>query len=197
MTRPAEGTPRPAEVQYEAVGVPLGTRPPDPRSRRLVRLALIGEEDHRILARHGLTGVRRHRLVRLCTGAMEQGALLGYGDLAHLLSTSPSTLKRDVRAVERAGVRLPLLRWKRAPRGESRDLLIPAAVAQLALGGMAAHELCARLLLTEAQVLDWAEACRAVQRLAAERHPPEAIARVTGHGLPLVYDYLLAAGVPT
>jgi len=83
------------------------------------------------------------------------------------------------------------------PRPRKRQAYSRRITEVLALGGMAAHELCARLLLTEAQVLDWAEACRAVQRLAAERHPPEAIARVTGHGLPLVYDYLLAAGVPT
>lgn len=194
MDRPAEGIPLPAEVRYEAVALPEGNRPPDPASRKLVRLALIGEEDHLLLAGEGLASVRRHRLVRVCTQALEQGGLLAYADLAHLLSTSASTLKRDVLAIERTGIRLPLLRWKHAARRRPAGLLIHAQAARLALEGAAPPEVASRLWLTERQVLDSLEACRTVHRLAGAGRTPDAIAQVTGHSLPLVHDFLRVGG---
>jgi predicted DNA-binding transcriptional regulator YafY len=176
------------------VALPDGDRPPDPASRRLVRLALVREDDQVLLDRYGLIALRRGRLMRLCTQALEQGALLGYADLAHLLSTSASTLKRDVRAIERAGIHLPLVRWKHAGRRKVAGLLAPAAAVRLALDGLAPQEIAARLWLTESQVLDWCAACRAVRQLAAEGQLPEAIAQATGHSLPLVRDFLRALG---
>ena len=59
--------------------------------------------------------LRRRRLQRLCEEALDQGALLTQEDLALLLTTSESTIKRDLRGLRRAGVCVPT-------RGQQRDI---------------------------------------------------------------------------
>jgi len=62
-----------------------------------VRLRLIEfNTDLQALASYGLAGLRRHRIARITRQAYDQGALLSYEDLAMILTTSPSTVKRDV-----------------------------------------------------------------------------------------------------
>ena len=59
--------------------------------------------DFEVLATYGLAGLRRHRLLRLTKEAYDQAALLSYEDLAILLTTSPATVKRDIRHLKQAG----------------------------------------------------------------------------------------------
>jgi hypothetical protein len=59
--------------------------------------------DFEILANYGLAGLRRHRIRRLTREAYDQGALLSYEDLAIMLTTSPSTVKRDIRHLKHSG----------------------------------------------------------------------------------------------
>jgi len=59
--------------------------------------------DFEVLANYGLAGIRRHRILRLTRQAADQGALLSYEDLAILLTSSPSTMKRDIRQLKNEG----------------------------------------------------------------------------------------------
>lgn len=59
--------------------------------------------DFEILANYGLAGLRRHRILRLTREAYDQSALLSYEDLAIILTTSPSTVKRDIRHLKHDG----------------------------------------------------------------------------------------------
>jgi hypothetical protein len=59
--------------------------------------------DFEMLGNYGLAGLRRHRILRLTKEAYDQGALLSYEDLAIMLTTSPSTVKRDVRYLKHDG----------------------------------------------------------------------------------------------
>jgi hypothetical protein len=59
--------------------------------------------DFEMLANYGLAGLRRHRICRLTKEAYDQGALLSYEDVAILLTSSPSTIKRDVRHLKNDG----------------------------------------------------------------------------------------------
>ena len=59
--------------------------------------------DLEVLANYGLAGLRRHRILRLTQEAYDQDALLSYEDLAVLLTSSPSTMKRDIRALKHDG----------------------------------------------------------------------------------------------
>ena len=59
--------------------------------------------DLEALATYGLAGLRRHRLARITKEAYDQNALLSYEDLAMILTTSPSTVRRDVQHLRRQG----------------------------------------------------------------------------------------------
>src|SRR3989304_2502308 len=72
--------------------------------KKEIHLDLIAPEDESILALQGLTALRQERIVRLSSRAVEQGAVLAYDDLVHLLSTSPSTVRRDARDLPRRAV---------------------------------------------------------------------------------------------
>ena len=61
------------------------------------------ETDLEVLADYGLAGLRRHRILRLTQEAYDQDALLSYEDLAVLLTSSPATMKRDIRALKHDG----------------------------------------------------------------------------------------------
>ena len=60
--------------------------------------------DSEVLANDGLAALRRQRLVRLTREAYEQDALLSHEDLAALLTSSPATIKRDVRQLKQQGL---------------------------------------------------------------------------------------------
>ena len=61
------------------------------------------QEDFEALGSYGLAGLRRHRILRLSKEAYDQDALLSYEDLAILLTTSPATIKHDIRALKQEG----------------------------------------------------------------------------------------------
>lgn len=77
-------------------------------SCKKVLLTLVGQSDEEVLREEGLRGLRLRRLLRLTNEAKEQGCLLSYEDLAALLLTSVSTLKRDVAYLERMGRIIPI-----------------------------------------------------------------------------------------
>ena len=60
-------------------------------------------EDFEVLATYGLAGLRRHRILRLTKEAYDQDALLNHEDLAILLTTSPASVKRDIRVLKHDG----------------------------------------------------------------------------------------------
>ncbi len=93
------------EISYEAVAAdePAGKHIRLTRKKN-VRLKLLDfNTDLDVLAEFGTAGVRRHRLARITKQAYEQGSLLSYEDIAMLLTTSPATVKRDVRALNQSG----------------------------------------------------------------------------------------------
>jgi len=93
------------QICYEAVGAE------EPAGKHIVlarkvscRLTLNDvETDLEVLADYGLAGLRRHRILRLTKEAYDQDALLTYEDLAVLLTSSPSSMKRDIQQLRRDG----------------------------------------------------------------------------------------------
>ena len=93
------------QIAYEAVAAhePAGKHIRLTR-KVTVRLKLIDfNSDLEALANYGLAGLRRHRLARLTKETYDQNALLSYEDLAMILTTSPSTVRRDVQHMRRQG----------------------------------------------------------------------------------------------
>ncbi len=93
------------------------------RRKKEIYLDLIVSDDEAVLAKNGLTALRQGRILRLSSQASEQGAVLTYSDLVQLLSTSLSTIKRDLRELKQAGFLVPIYR-RRGRR--ILALLIPA-----------------------------------------------------------------------
>jgi hypothetical protein len=94
------------EVAYEAVASDEPAGKHIRLTRKVtVRLKLLDfNTDLQALASFGLAGLRRHRLARLTRQAYDQDALLSYEDLAMLLTTSPSTIKRDAYFLRHQGL---------------------------------------------------------------------------------------------
>lgn len=91
-------------------GQPLGQAPRVP-----IRLTLHATEDLEVAEGEGLAALRRQRIVRLCEEAQQQGALLTHEDLALLLTTSLSTIYRDLKRLRTEGTLVPT-------RGQQRDI---------------------------------------------------------------------------
>lgn len=94
------------EIAYEAVSSDEPAGKHIRLTRKVtVRLKLLDfNTDLQALANYGLAGLRRHRLTRLTRQAYDQDALLSYEDLAMLLTTSPSTIKRDAYFLRHQGL---------------------------------------------------------------------------------------------
>lgn len=84
-----------------------------------------GAEDQKILSSHGRVALRRVRIQRLLSEAVEQDALASQEDLAHVLHVAVRTIKRDCKALEEQGFWLPLRGNVRGiGRGQSHKALI-------------------------------------------------------------------------
>jgi hypothetical protein len=66
-----------------------------------------GKEDSQVERLHGRTGLRRMRLQRLLSEAIEQGAVATQEDLARTLQVTVRTIKRDCALLRRQGIYLP------------------------------------------------------------------------------------------
>jgi len=97
---------------YAYVPNPLS---PSLRKKR-VSLTVVSEDDGETLERRGLASLRQGRMLRLCREAYEQGTLLAYEDLVHLLLSSVSTVKRDLRFLKKEGLSVPIYRKKQRLR---------------------------------------------------------------------------------
>jgi hypothetical protein len=68
-----------------------------------------GEKDIEIRKGHGVIGLRRYRIQRICDEAFQQGALLTVEDIANrILNCGERTICRDIEAFKKEGITLPL-----------------------------------------------------------------------------------------
>ena len=96
--------------------------------KKEILLDLIAAEDETVLAQEGLTALRQGRILRLATQAAEQGAVLTYHDLVQLLSSSLSTVKRDVQELQQRGFAVTICR-RRGRRIETFLILLTVLLA--------------------------------------------------------------------
>jgi hypothetical protein len=82
--------------------------------RVAVNLTVDGADDLEAL-RHGIAALRRSKIQRMTREAQEQDALLTQEDLARLLCTSRSTIKRDIAKLRAEGMDVPT-------RGQIKDI---------------------------------------------------------------------------
>lgn len=103
------------QMTYLAVSarMPAGRKLADCQ-RLAVKLSVYTPDDLLALSR-GVAALRQGRIARLTEEAYAQGALLTHEDLSCLLSSSLSTIKRDVEALRKAGQHVPT-------RGQVKDI---------------------------------------------------------------------------
>jgi hypothetical protein len=88
---------------------------PIAESKRVPINLTVDSPDDLVALRHGVAALRRSKIQRLTQEAQEQGALLTQEDLARLLCTSRSTVKRDIAYLRTEGINV-------ATRGQVKDI---------------------------------------------------------------------------
>ena len=82
-----------------------------PRLRELPKVTVTltvdaGEEDQDVFRKHGVHGLRQVQLCRMTEEALEQGGVLTQEDLADILQVDIRTVRRTIRQLQEAGVRV-------------------------------------------------------------------------------------------
>ena len=186
-----EPEPQNGNLSYWAIrsDEPSG-RPLPECSRIRLELTLIAPEDGPICRKQGLAALRRHRIRRLTHEASTAGAVLTYEDLAGILTTSVSTIFRDIGELRRQGVFIPT-------RGQVKDIgrniNNKLQMAQLFCCQIAAGEIARRFHRTVAEVEKQLDKFKQAVELSNRRMPLANIAKITGLSLSLVKEYIQLA----
>lgn len=147
-----------------------------------------GPADLQVRRSSGVVGLRRARLQRLCREAYEQGGLLTLEDLAYrLLNSSPRTLSRDVAALRREGIILPLRSTK---KDMGRSVTHRAILVKQWLLGQEISQIAARQSHSIAAVSNYIEKFKRVVALDLQEFAVEDIGYLLRLSPGLVREYL-------
>jgi hypothetical protein len=105
------GTLKPGQLLFQVVSVEAASNTPLSQCEQATVLLTLdaGDEDLQIRQKHGITGLRHHRMQRLANEAFQQGGLLTVEDLANrLINCGERTLSRDLCALRARNIILPL-----------------------------------------------------------------------------------------
>jgi Fic family protein len=178
-------------LTYWAIGnnEPSG-RPLPECSRIKIDLTLIAPGDDLIGRKQGLAALRQHRIKRLTHEASAAGTVLTYEDLADILTSSVSTVFRDINELRRQGEFIPT-------RGQVKDIgrniNNKLQMAQLFCGQVASEEIARRFHRTVAEVEKQLELFQRAVSLFNRRMPLANIAKLTGLSPSLVREYIQLA----
>ncbi len=103
------------QMTFLAVGAEVPPGQPIGACKRVAITLTMDHPDDLEALRQGIATLRRSKVQRLTQEAREQGALLTQEDLARLLCSSRSTIKRDVAWLRRQGLDVPT-------RGQIKDI---------------------------------------------------------------------------
>ena len=135
----------------------------------------------------GVTGLRRTRILRLCTEARDQGGLLSYEDLAYrLLNCGVRTVVRDVEQLRRQGLAVPT-------RGQQQDIgpgqTHRVQAVRLFLEGNEPREIARRLYHSLSSIENYVTTFGRVALLANRRYSDDEIAFIIRRSSSLVAAY--------
>lgn len=173
------------QLAYCAVAAEETAATPIAQCRKVpVRLTLHDPAD--LAAPATVVELRRKRAQRLCEEALEQGALLTQEDLALLLTTSVSSIKRDLRALRDQGVFVPT-------RGQQRDIGPGISHKTQTIDGYLRGEQLSDLSLRIRHGIDsmarYLKAFRQVALMTREQLPADLIAKSCRLSKTLVAEY--------
>lgn len=177
------------QIAYEAVAA---DQPPSKHialARKITATLTLNDlaSDLQALAERGLAGLRRHRILRLTKEAYNQGAVLSYEDLAVLLTTSPATVKRDIRALRKNGYFVITRGWK---QDMGPGLSHKTQIIDLYLKGYQFTQIEQKTNHSETSVLRYLRQFTQVIGLYHQNFSPGQIRVVTGFSDKLITEYI-------
>ena len=175
------------QVFYDAVAGEEPAGKPLSQCRKIaVKLTLLADEDLKPFKDNNLSMVRGLRIRRVCAEAQRQGALLSHEDLANFLSTSPSTVKRDM-------VRLREKDEWVATRGSTKDIgkgiSHKSKIIELYLKDFQVTEIALRIRHSLEAIKRYLEGFSRVSKLLCEELSIQEIRLVTGLSERIIKEY--------
>ncbi len=181
---------RPGQVLLPVVSVEA---PPGPRlldSRQLLAVLTLEDlpEDLPVRKAGGVLALRRHRLVRLAHEALQQGGVLTLEDLAYrLFNCGQRTLCRDLQALRRAGIEVPL---RCTIQDMGRTLSHRRRIVELWLRGKEYSEIARESHHSVASVQNYVDKFKRVALLAHQQLDLDTLAFLARLSKPLAQSYL-------
>ncbi len=177
-----------SQIIYHAVSA---NEPPGKSLNNLslvsVTLTISEPEDAEILATQGVSGLRKHKLLRIANEAYDQGGLLIQEDLALLLTTSTRTIQRDMREMREQGIEVPT-------RGSIQDIGPTVShktkIIELYLKGYEYTEIEQRTRHTGDSIKRYISGFSKVILLSQKRYSPQQIRELTNQSEKVVQEYL-------
>lgn len=166
---------------------PHGRRLRDTNLVEIVWTIDAGAEDLLILQQHGRESLRRSRIQRLLTEALEQGAAATQEDLARILQTSVRTIKRDFARLKEQGVTLPT---RGHVRGIGRGQTHKAQIITRWLRGETYDEIALRTHHSMASIQRYIRSFIQVIQLQRQGFAVEEVATLAQISLYVVREYL-------
>ncbi len=145
------------------------------------------DEDTEVYKQVGLSGLRRHKLLRITKEAIEQGALLSYEDIAFMLTTSVVTIKRDMAQMRREGLTIPTRGWR---HDMGRGTTHKTQILDLYLNGYQFSEIEKRTHHSETAVKRYIQDFSKIVLLHQKKFSVDQIRISTGFSTRLVNEYL-------
>lgn len=181
---------RPGQILLPVVSVEA---PPGPRlidSRQLLAVLTLEDlqEDLPVRKAGGVLALRRHRLVRLCHEALQQGGLLTLEDLAYrLFNCGQRTLCRDLQVLRQKGIHVPL---RSTIKDMGRALSHRRLIVELWLGGKEYSEIARDSHHSVPSVQNYVEKFKRVALLAQQELDLDTLAFLARLSKPLAQSYL-------
>ncbi len=154
-----------------------------------VTLTIASEEDLRLrLTGYSAKEIRRYRVARMLQEAYEQGGVLNFADVSHLIGVSAGTIGKDVKEHQlEQGVILP-------HRGSIHDmgptLTHKTVIIKQFLQNVPTPEIARRTSHSEEACDRYIKAFKKVRKLCEDGVPPENIASDLEMSLSLVKEYI-------
>jgi hypothetical protein len=102
---------KPGQILFQVISTETSANTPLSRGKQITVVLTFdaGPEDLKVRQNQGIQALRKHRMQRMCIEAFQQGGLLTIEDLANrLFNCGQRTLSRDLKALRREGIVLPL-----------------------------------------------------------------------------------------
>jgi hypothetical protein len=152
-----------------------------------VNLTIYDDEDLEARQKYGIAAERRNKELRLCDEAIEQRGVLTMEDLAILLGTSLSTVKRDDAYLMKLGITLLTRGWvEDIGRGVSHK----TKAVELYLKNYSLSEIARKIAHTPSNVNRYLESFSVVAFLHKDSYPILTIRKITKLSERLINEYL-------